>query len=36
MCDVEKWPDFSMEELLNGHHEIAKLLIGRAMLQRML
>ena len=35
-CDVEKWPDFSMEELLNGHHEIAKLLIGRAMLQRML
>ena len=35
-CDVEAWPDFTMDELLDGHHEIAKLLIGRAMLQRML
>ena len=35
-CDVETWPDFSMEELLNGNPEVAKLLIGRAMLQRML
>ena len=34
-CDVETWPDFTMEELLDGNHEIAKLLIGRAMLQRM-
>jgi hypothetical protein len=34
-CDVETWPEFSMEELLNGHHEIAKLLIGQAMLHRM-
>ena len=35
-CDVETWPDFTMEELLDGHPEIAKLLIGRMMLQRML
>ena len=35
-CDVGTWPDFSMEELLNGNPEVAKLLIGRAMLQRML
>ena len=34
-CDVETWPDFSMEELLKGHHGITKLLIGRAMLRRM-
>ena len=35
-CDVETWPDFSMEELLDGNPEVAKLLIGRAMLHRML
>ena len=34
-CDVETWPDFSMEQLLDGRDEISKLLIGRAMLQRM-
>ena len=34
-CDVETWPDFTMEELLDGHHDIAKLLIGQAMLRRM-
>jgi hypothetical protein len=34
-CDVETWPNFTMEELLQGNHEIAKLLIGRAMLRRM-
>jgi hypothetical protein len=34
-CDVETWPEFSMEQLLDGHDEISKLLIGRAMLQRM-
>ena len=34
-CDVETWPDFTMEELLQGDHGIAKLLIGRAMLRRM-
>ena len=32
--DVEAWPDFTMDELLDGDSEIAKLLIGRAMLQR--
>jgi len=35
-CDVETWPDFSMDELLDGNPEVAKLLIGQAMLQRML
>ena len=35
-CDVETWPDFSMEQLLDGNPEVAKLLIGRAMLHRML
>jgi hypothetical protein len=34
-CDVETWPNFTMEELLQGNHEIAKVLIGRAMLRRM-
>ena len=34
-CDVETWPDFSMEQLLDGNPEVAKLLIGRAMLHRM-
>ena len=34
-CDVETWPDFTMEELLDGNPEVAKLLIGRAMLHRM-
>ena len=34
-CDVETWPDFSMEELLDGNPEVAKLLIGQAMLRRM-
>ncbi len=34
-CDVEKWPDFSMEELLDGHDEIARLLVGKSMLYRM-
>ncbi|MBI99408.1 MAG: hypothetical protein CMB71_04500 [Euryarchaeota archaeon] len=33
-CDVETWPEFTMNELLDGDSEIAKLLIGRAMLQR--
>ena len=33
-CDVETWPEFGMNELLDGDSEIAKLLIGRAMLQR--
>ena len=33
-CDVETWPEFTMNELLAGDSEIAKLLIGRAMLQR--
>ena len=35
-CDVETWPDFSMEEIRDGNPEVAKLLIGRAMLHRML
>ena len=34
-CDVDTWPDFSMDELLDGDPEIAKLLIGKSMLQRM-
>lgn len=34
-CDVETWPEFSMEEMLDGSPEVAKLLIGRAMLHRM-
>lgn len=34
-CDDETWPDFTMKELLNGDQDIAKLLIGRAMLRRM-
>ena len=33
-CDVETWPEFTMNELLDGDSEIAKLLIGRSMLQR--
>ena len=33
-ADVETWPEFTMNELLDGDSEIAKLLIGRAMLQR--
>ena len=34
-CDDETWPDFTMKELLDGDQDIAKLLIGRAMLRRM-